>query len=306
MIWFSMIMFGGAILCFSLYFEKKSDPLDFITSTQDQQAGETSHTRALNITTLTDKPLRARFKIAVKNLKARIGPPVPLKVTLFLLAVIALTVGARRLIPDIPLPLLFLAILVVSSLFVLKMLERYERKQFETSFPDALNLLNGAVGSGESLMHAIIYVGDSMDGMVGREFRLMGERLSLGKTPDEVLSQACERFPYPPFYFFAIALRANINHGGQLKEVIRRLNQIMFSSRALEKKKMTLTAEARMSARIMAAIPLCFLLMMKVMSPENFEFVMYEDAGRPIFYYVLISELLGLGIINLLMRRVKG
>ena len=305
MIW--LIMIGLSLAFFSLYWQQRQNPLEFLTSQDEQLApGETTTTRALNIAVLTDEPLRARIKIALKNHKARIGNHFALKVVLFLVGIVIASVATKQLLPDINIFLLLPALLVIGLVLVIQGLKVYEKKQFEAAFPDALNMLTGAISSGESLMHGIIFVGDSLSGMVGKEFKLMGQRLSMGQPADEVLSQSCERFPYPSFYFFAIALRANINRGGQLKEIIRRLNQIMFDNQTLEKKKKTVTAEARMSAWIVAAIPFCFMIMMKFMSPDNFDFVMYEDEGRPILYYVLASELFGLGIIYFLMKRVQS
>jgi tight adherence protein B len=66
-----------------------------------------------------------------------------------------------------------------------------------------------------------------------------------------------------------------------------------------------MTAEARMSVKIVAAIPFFFLFLLQYLSPENYEFVMFNSAGRPILYYVLISEAIGIGIVWFLMKGVK-
>ncbi len=49
------------------------------------------------------------------------------------------------------------------------------------TFPDALNILMSAVTAGDSLMQAIGY-GDVMHNPIGREFKLMGDRLKLGES----------------------------------------------------------------------------------------------------------------------------
>jgi tight adherence protein B len=133
----------------------------------------------------------------------------------------------------------------------------------------------------------------------------MGQRLQLGEPVDDVFQKSCRRFPYPSFYFFIICLRANIQRGGQLKEIMTRLNRMMFNARAMDKKKLAMTAEARMSVKIVAAIPFLFLFLLQYLSPENYEFVMFHPSGRPILYYVLMSEFIGISIIWALMRKVK-
>ena len=184
-------------------------------------------------------------------------------------------------------------------------LQEREKKQFNERFPDALNMLSSAVSAGESITHAIAFVGKKLEGDVGNEFKVMGERLQLGESPDEVFKKACVRFPYPAFRFFVITLRANMNRGGQLRDVISRLNRLMFDARAVERKKYALTSEARISAKIVCATPFFFLFILQFLSPENYEFVMFHAEGRPILYYVLISEAIGMLIIWGLLKGTK-
>ena len=303
MIWGLMI--AASLLLVSIYWQDRRDPLAFIRS-EVTGTEQSATVNALNMSLLTDEPIKAKIKAGLENFRLRIGKYPRLKLLLFLVAVMALSLWLRSYVPNYPFPALLLAILIVGAAVCFRGLQVYEQKQFNAEFPNALNMLSGAVSSGESLMQAIIFVGDSLHGVVGKEFKLMGQRLTVGQTPDEVLRKSCRRFPYSPFYFFVITLRANISRGGQLKEIIRNLNQVMFNSEALNKKKKALTSEARASAKIVASIPICFLVLMKYMSPENYDFVMYQEAGRPILYYVLISETIGLGIIWLLMKRVRG
>ncbi|MFK0573722.1 type II secretion system F family protein [Endozoicomonas sp.] len=302
MIWFSMI--GLAIVLLLLYRHDQKQPLDFLMRPEKEQTVATA--KALNISMLTDEPLRARIKIELDNLRARIGEHPGLKVLLFLLAVIGVTILVQPYVAEIHPLLLFTGILVVMVFTCIWFLQVHEKRQFDASFPDALNMLSGAVSSGESLMQAIVFVGNAMDCVVGKEFKLMGQRLSVGQSADEVLQKSCRRFPYAPFYFFVITLRANIYRGGQLREIMRGLNQVMFNSLGLAKKKKALTAEARMSAYIVAAIPVCFLVMMKYISPDNFDFVMNTEDGKVILQYVMASEVFGMGIIWLLMKRVQS
>ncbi|MCB5464379.1 pilus assembly protein TadB [Vibrio lentus] len=198
-----------------------------------------------------------------------------------------------------------LVCVVTGTLICMSWLQTRERKQFEDIFPDALTMLASAVSAGEGLMQAIMFVGRTLEGDVGREFKKMGERLQVGEQADAVFTKSCQRFPYPSFRFFVITMRTNLQHGGQLKDVMSKLNRVMFSARAIEKKKFALTSEARISAKIVGVLPFFFLALLQYISPENFEFVMFNPEGRGILYYVILSECVGMGIIWLLMRGVR-
>ncbi|WP_234493857.1 type II secretion system F family protein [Vibrio maritimus] len=200
-------------------------------------------------------------------------------------------------------------LVVISTLGLLFVGYRYlkdrRRKEFEKSFPDALNIMMSAVTAGDSLMQAITYVGDTMGNSIGRDFKYMGNRLKMGETPEVVLQRACKIYPYPEFVFFTLTLKANISRGGQLKGVLAKLIRVLVDSRTMEKKKLAMTSEARMSAKIVALIPVGFCVLLSSISPDKLDFILYDPDGRGILYYVVGSELLGLAVIWLLMKGVR-
>ncbi|MBM5028524.1 type II secretion system F family protein [Vibrio parahaemolyticus] len=193
---------------------------------------------------------------------------------------------------------------ILFVMFILK-LSGIQAQRFKDNFPDALNILSGALSSGQSIVHAFEYVGTQLDNEVGEEFKKMSERLLIGEDPDDVLARSAASFPYVEYFFFAATIRINLSRGGQLKDVINRINRIMFEARAIEKKKNALTSEARASAKIIAALPVIFIMILKVTSPENYNFVMFEEGGKPIFYYVLVSEAVGFFFIYMILRGVR-
>jgi tight adherence protein B len=306
MIMYLSLFAGGALLVLIALFgkSKQHDYLEEFNKTV-QVYSMTGDDQAVNFGTLTERSRWQKLMDRKDNLGKQIGRFAAIKVALFLgvLLFIGLEVNQRFVRGNV---YLVVAIVALAGLyFGYNWLQKRERKQFEEAFPDALNILASAVSSGESIMHAIIYVGNTLDGEVGAQFKLMGQRLQMGDTPDEVFKRACKRFPYPSFYFFVITLRANMSRGGQLKDVMTRLNRLMFDARAIDKKKYALTAEARMSAKIVAAIPFIFLILMQYITPENYEFVMFSSEGRPILYYVLGSEFIGISIVWALMKGVE-
>lgn len=259
----------------------------------------------LDFDTLTEQSWQERVAQKWKNFERRLGKKPYLKLIGVIIGLIFLgnEINQRFIRTS---PLICISLCVCAGMVYLYFwLEKRERNKFEDEFPDALNILTGAISSGESILRAINYVGENLEGEIGKEFLIMGKRLNFGEDPDDVFRKACFRFPYPSFYFFIISLRANMQRGGQLKEIMQRLNRMLFNARSIDKKTFTMTSEARMSAKIVAAIPFIFLFMLQYLSPENYEFVMFNPSGRPILYYVLASEFIGIAIISLLMRSVR-
>ncbi|WP_191602901.1 type II secretion system F family protein [Marinomonas algicola] len=262
---------------------------------------------AIDLEQLSHIPWYRRVSRAYSNLLKELGVFPTLKLSLYLMSSLLIGYFLNDIFLKFDLIYVLPFVFFLSVLLGVQLLNRHAKKKFDEFFPEALNMLASAISAGESLMHSIIYVGENIDNSVGKEFKRMGEHLKIGDSPDEVFRKACVRFPYPSFRFFVITMRANIARGGQLRHVIVNLNRIMFEARAIDKKKFALTSEARASAKIVFSIPFLFLFgVMRFLMPENYFFVMEDDVGRQILYYMLISEAIGMLIIYFIMKGVKA
>lgn len=301
-----LLLIGAGLISIALWPKKEKRAQEYLSQYRFQtQANTTFSLQAINLTSLSDRNVQQRLLQRWENLKRQLGAYSQVKVLVFSVAVIVVAIVINRTM----LRLAFYEVLPVALLlgwwFGYMWMQKRERKHFDEAFPDALNMLTSSISAGESIGRGIMYVGEKLEGEVGQEFKRMGERLKLGESLDDVFRKSCQRFPYPAFHFFVITLRANMQRGGQLKEVMSRLNRQMFEARAIERKKYALTSEARISAKIVCATPFFFLFMLQFLSPENYEFVMFHPEGRPLLYYLLISESVGMSIIWALMNKVK-
>ncbi|SHO56527.1 Bacterial type II secretion system protein F domain protein [Vibrio quintilis] len=307
MAWLSLIFGGILLLVLSRPSVRKKKTNRYLHENNSINVDSMEQSAsAVNLNVLSDETLWQKTERVLRNLLRQMGRGAPVKVTLYIVFLVCLSVYINDNFLQISLPYVLVMVVVAGFWLLARWLQKREKAHFDEEFPDALNMLASSVSSGESLMHAIIFVGKSLEGEVGREFRIMGERLQIGETPDLVFRKACKRFPYPAFHFFVITLRANMQRGGQLREIITRLNRLMFEARAIEKKKYALTAEARTSAKIVGAIPFFFLIVLRYLSPENYQYVMFNPEGRYILYYVLISEAIGIGLVWKMMRGVES
>lgn len=305
MIFLILIILGIVLIIFSVASSKKKhNYLDEFNKTV-RVYSLSGDDQAVDFTTLSDRTFWQSLADKRDNISKQIGSFAFIKLLIFSIGLIFFGFEANSRFFHGNILYVQVAVFIFGYIIGYRWLQKREEAKFEEAFPDALNVLASAVSSGESIMHAIIYVGKVLDGDVGKEFKIMGDRLQMGETPDDVFRKSCKRFPYASFQFFVITLRANMHRGGQLKDVITRLNRIMFDARAIDKKKFALTAEARASAKIVAAIPFIFIVMMQYITPDNYNFVMFEPEGRPILYYVLSSEVIGIGIVWGLLRGVR-
>ncbi|TCJ97826.1 tight adherence protein B [Volucribacter psittacicida] len=196
-----------------------------------------------------------------------------------------------------------ISVILLFILIIWKIGQHRNRKIFEAYFPEVIQILNSSTSSGAGLLQALERCGKDISGQLGKEFKSIYKRLSLGEDPVSVFNDSYVRYPYKEFYFFITIIKINLDKGGQMREVINRLGRMIADSKKMEKKKKAMTSEARISAIIVSLFPVVFFIFMKFMMPENFDFIINDDNGRYILYYVLGSELLGMLIIWWLMRK---
>lgn len=302
-----LILLSGAVLgVWAIFLVRDKRVESYLTQYKPTKSSQTVLTNnIINFTSLSDRSFRQGMQTRWQNIKSQLGVVPQLKIVLFSVAAIVFGLVINQTFFHVSNFIACFVSVVIGWWFGYRWLQHRELKQFDETFPDALNMLTSSISAGESIGRGIVYVGNNLDSDVGREFKVMGERLKLGESIDEVFRKSCRRFPNANFYFFVITLRANMERGGQLKEVMSRLNRQMFEARAIERKKYALTSEARASAKIVCAVPFFFLFILQFLSPENYEFIMFNPEGRPLLYYLVISEAIGMGIIWALMKRVK-
>jgi len=300
MLWISLILFALVLLM------SRDSKAKKVYHFFNIEAAEVEKFNAINVKFLVRKQYWQKLKESISPTLKMLGPRSSLYIILYIFGSFIVSWYVMMKLLSISHVGLVICLSVMFIVFGYRMLVTRRRRDFENTFPDALNILMSAVTAGDSLMQAISYVGNVMNNPIGHEFKLMGERLKLGESAEVVLQRSCKHYPYPEFLFFTVALRANITRGGQLKGLLARLIRVLVDSRTLEKKKMAMTSEARISAKIVAAIPVIFMLILNHVNPSHVDFVLYAPEGRVVLFYVLGSELFGLFVVWLLVKGVRA
>lgn len=199
---------------------------------------------------------------------------------------------------------LVLVLTPVSYVFWYKILLKKRKKIFEVDFTESLSSINGAISSGRTFLQAMDDYSKNNSNNLAKEFGIITRRLNFGDNPEVVFLDSWKSYPYKEYYFFIVAILLNINSGGRLREVLGKLQRSLASNTAMEKKMLTLTSEMRMASKITGAIPFLFLVLLKFISEENFNFIFDDPSGNILLYYLLGSVTTGALIIKFLMRKI--
>ena len=233
------------------------------------------------------------------------NPENTLRNVLISILILGLSIVLNKELLQMPMDI-FLAVFVLFYILgIWKWGQRRNKKIFYLAFPEVIQILNSATTAGAGLLQALARCGKDVQGQLGTEFKQIHKRLAIGEDVSSVFEDSYLRYPYKEYYYFITIVRINMEKGGQMREVISRLGRIIADSQKMEQKKRAMTSEARISALIVGSFPIAFFIFMKFTMPENFDFVLHDDRGRLVLYYVLGSEVLGMSIIWWLMKKAS-
>lgn len=129
------------------------------------------------------------------------------------------------------------------------------RRRAEEQMPEAFGALAISLGSGLSLMQSMRYVGGHADEPVRTEFLRTASEMGCGIPASDALDGLVGRLRAPGLELVALALKVSRRTGaplaGLLAEAARLASDRVELARRLDVK----TSQARMSARLVAAMP---------------------------------------------------
>lgn len=206
--------------------------------------------------------------------------------------------GIVQTVVNIPLVALIagLAAAVVVPRVVLAILISRRETRFLRQFPDAIDLIIRGVRSGYPVAEAIGLIADELPDPIGGEFRIVIERLRLGQTMEQALSEAAERIGLPDVRFFAVSLSVQHETGGNITETLQNLSDILRKRQHMKLKIKALSSEARASAWIIGSLPFIVMLLMYFLNPGYLDGLIADPTGRVLLVFALLSELIGVAV----------
>ena len=128
-------------------------------------------------------------------------------------------------------------------------------KQFNSKFPDAIELMVRGLRSGLPISETMQIVAEEIPDPVGIEFRMVSDKMKIGRTMDAALTDTAERLGTPEFQFFVISLAIQRETGGNLAETLSNLADVLRKRAAMKLKIRAMSSESKASAYIIGALP---------------------------------------------------
>jgi len=154
---------------------------------------------------------------------------------------------------------------------------------FRDQLPDAIDMLVSAMKAGYSFQAAMRFIGEEITAPLGPEFMRFYEEQRLGMEVRTALLALQGRIDSLDLKMFVTAILIQRETGGNLSEVLGNIGTLMRERAALKGDIETLTAESKMSARILSALPVVVFVLINLINSKFMKPMLDSPTGVIVF-----------------------
>jgi tight adherence protein B len=197
-----------------------------------------------------------------------------------------------------------LATVFLTSLPILKMRGARAKRmaKFEEQLPDAIDIMKRALKAGHPFNGTLKLVADDMDDPVAHEFALTFNEISYGNDVRRALLGLLSRIPSVTVMALVTSILVQKETGGNLAEVLEQISKVIRGRFRFHRKVKTLTAEGRMSAWVLATVPLFLFATIWITTPDYLPILIEDPRGHKLIIYGAISGVIGIAWIRRIIR----
>jgi tight adherence protein B len=172
--------------------------------------------------------------------------------------------------------------------------------RFEEQMPEALDVMRRAMKAGHPFTQALKLVAEDMDAPISREFDLVFSEINYGSDLRRAMLGLLERAPSVSVMAFVTAVLVQKETGGNLTETLERITNVIRGRFKLYRRVRTLSAEGRLSAWILALVPVVLFAVISITTPDYLPVLFENPVGK-----TLLTVAAGMAVVGILwIRRV--
>ena len=186
---------------------------------------------------------------------------------------------------------------IVVGLIVPPMMLRYlagrRARKFERQLPDVLTLVASSLSTGFSLPQALDAVAHDVAQPAAKEFSRAMAETRIGSNVEDALERMADRMDSKNMRWAAMAIEIQRKVGGNLAETLRTTATTLREREALFRHVRALSAEGRLSAVILIALPIVIFLWMLYVNNEYVSLLWTNLIGLAMSFFAIILLIIG-------------
>ncbi|HWJ71497.1 MAG TPA: type II secretion system F family protein [Sphingobium sp.] len=130
----------------------------------------------------------------------------------------------------------------------------------------------------------------------------VARRLELGTPVSDAMQLLAERLRVAEVAMLATAIRTNLRFGGSITTVLANLANVLRARLRIRRELEAATSQAKVSGRILIAMPLVAIALLVTMSPAYLDFFIGDARGHRLALIALVLQIGGIVVMRRMMR----
>ncbi|HZN13523.1 MAG TPA: type II secretion system F family protein [Acidimicrobiales bacterium] len=178
---------------------------------------------------------------------------------------------------------------------------RRRRKAFEEQLPGALSLIASSLAAGHTFLRAIQMMCEEAEAPLAEEFARVVYETRLGDGLVDALDRMADRLDIADVRWVVQAIKIQQTVGGKLADLLHTLADFIRAREEVRREIDVLTAEGRISAWVLGALPIGLLVFIQLANP-GYAKPMYHGAGLIALFGTFASIIAGFLVIRKMVK----
>ena len=181
--------------------------------------------------------------------------------------------------------------------------DRTQRIQkIEEQLPEAVDMMKRALRAGHPFSGAIKLVSEELEAPLGKEFGTTFADLNYGNDVRRAMLGLLQRIPSVPVMALVTSVLVQKETGGNLAEILGQISTVVRGRFRLERKIRTLSAEGKLSAWILALVPIVLFGVITVTTPDYLPTLTEDPFGQKLIMAGGVMGVIGILWIRKIIR----
>jgi tight adherence protein B len=194
-----------------------------------------------------------------------------------------------------------LVLLVMGGLFpflYLIILKRRRVEKFKRQLPEALDLMARALKAGHAFTNGMKLAADQFDDPLGPEFSEALDEINFGISVPNALRNMAKRIGCSEIRYFVVGVILQRETGGNLAELMGILSYLIREKFKFQGKVRTLSAEGKLSAIILIALPFFIAGWLQFSNPKYLATLFIDPIGKVMILGAVMLMIIGIFVMK--------
>jgi tight adherence protein B len=163
---------------------------------------------------------------------------------------------------------------------ILNMRRKRRAEKFSKQLPAAASMMARALRAGHSVAQMLALAAEQSKDPLREDFAQLSQEQRLGVPLRDALLSLSRRVPLPDLRFLVSAIVIQKEVGGDLIQVLERTAALIQDRLRIHEQVRTYTAQGRMSAWVLTALPIALLVLLAIAIPGYANTIFHDPAGQ--------------------------